>query len=30
MIFKLNGFESEEGQKAIARAESLVRKIYLD
>ena len=30
MIFRLNGFESEEGQKAIARAESLVKKIYQD
>jgi len=28
MVFRLNGFESEEGQKAISKAETLIHQIY--
>ena len=28
MVFRLNGFESEEGQKAIMKAETLIHQIY--
>ena len=28
MVFRLNGFESVEGQRAMTRAESLVKQVY--